>query len=179
LLILSWETPAGTPEATTVRLKRGTASSLSAAITINTDVPWGLVADPENDDPSVHYQLEYLNRLGNVVVTVPPDDIRRFTPAPTLCAISFLGYRPDGSRDAGRRISVTDEANGGEAVQRVLTNSRGEATLYLMPGLSLRITQENQALALDAIIPDLRQITYHDLSVKYGSLVVAERRGWF
>lgn len=178
-MLLSWENPTDVylGKWRTVNVRRsmtGTAPNLLVA----QDVPWGVAEDPENDDPSAVYAVEYCDPTGAVAATLVDHRIARYVRPFNICEVRLEFIRPDGRPESCKPVEVSDEQKVGEFVKRVCTNYKGQATLFLMPGQRLLLRREGELKALDFVVPDIRVATWDDI-LKNGSLIDTDRRGWY
>lgn len=173
-LILTWDNP---PELTTPQAALA-AIIRDAKTEIEGDALWGVHEDRETDDLDTQYQIYYRTRTGGVVAVVPNSDINRHVKPNNTCRIAFEVRYPNGAPASCEYLEVSDEPTGTRFYHRVLLNRAGKGALYLMPGERVLIRSEGAMRALDVCIPDLRDVTYDELR-KYGSMVDADRRGWY
>jgi len=180
-LILSWDNPTALwdPIARTCQIWRALKPMKSALVAA--DVTWGFYADNENSDPDAEYQIMYMDGNNSQVVYVENVDILRYNRPATLCEITFDRTERDGSPDAGREITFSNEAGGsGDWTKTILTNSKGKGVFFAMPGNRLLMRIDGDMTALDFVVPNVRKIDSIDLC-KYGSFVDTDPRrsiGW-
>jgi len=168
-LILTWENPTDL-----VFGKAHSAMLYRGDIRVQTDIAWGTAEDTETSEPTDRYEVVYFDRAGSFAARVADEEIRRYVRPPKACRITFAFTRPDGSPDGGRLI----EFRGDDFSRRLLTNTKGHALIYLMPGARMWIRVDGRSLALDCMVPDRREMTY-DALVACGSMIDADRRGWY
>jgi hypothetical protein len=177
-LLLSWENP---PEMYTrafsrAILRRGGRAGIGG-ITVNDDVAWGAAEDPETDDPSQDYTLEYVVADGSGSIMVINANIRRYVRPATICEITFDCMGVDGAPEARKTFEFSD-LQAGAFTRTVITNASGKAVAYFMPGSRLLMREEGKLKALDFVVPDRRLVSVRDLEL-WGSLVDTDRRGWY
>lgn len=172
MLLLTWDHPIDI-NPYSARLARG-------SYVVRDNIPWGVVADPGNDDASVGYTIEYTDREGVVMYTVQNRDIRRGKLPVNTCEVTFTLTGPDGLPDANRRIELSNSHEAGvpEYGRIVSTNSDGIAVVYLKQGVQQYVYLENAKYGLQTVIPNAAVASYDDL-IANGSQQLHDRRGWF
>jgi hypothetical protein len=133
------------------------------------DVPWGYYEDTECANPCAKYAVQYLSSTGSVIVSIDDKYVHRALKPFEICKITFRFHTRDGFAWKNRIITLDEVARSeGRYSKRLVTNGRGFANAFLMPGTRVRILPDGEATALDVAIPDKREITWTEL-LKYGS----------
>jgi len=163
-LLLSWENPAEIwhTDVREVRLTR-TVSTLNGVLI--RDVPWGVYEDLECRDPTAHYSAAYISSTGSVLASVPNQDIRRTLRPHEICKIVFEFYTMEALPWRNRTIMVESmAASEGAFRRRLVTNGKGLANIFLMPGSHVRILPDGDPNAVELVVPDQREINWLDLA---------------
>lgn len=175
-LILSWENPTELWEPKAYQCQVWRQVGVTLNVLVEADATWGYYLDKENSDPNALYSLRYVNQYDATIKYVADDEIERYHRPDDICEIRFDMVAPNGHKDSGLEIEISDEAGGtGEWRKDVVTNSRGHASFFLTPHRRLLLRIDGQKKALDFVVPNLRFISYPEL-LKYGTLVPTDPR---
>ncbi len=186
-LVLVWESPFAVwePVASQVKVFRTSAINPNAPSPsgegwlIDGDSTWNCAIDPEETDPAATYRVGYYDRQGAKLFDVCDQDIERFVKTDCVAIAEICLKSPIGVPELGRRIEISDLTSGnGERFYHFLTNRQGKAKFPLTKGRRTWMRIQGEMTALDFIVPNKPEITLDDMRAA-GSVVDAERRGWY
>lgn len=197
-LILTWDNPTDVmaPAALSARVSRGSPIGpqpvvvqddrftdvyginplpITPTFVVGTDVTWGIFEDKENNDPTLAYTVEYLDRYGQPVQTITDIAIKRYMRPQNTVRVDIHDILPDGSPNSNGVYEVTA---GTSFVRRVLLNRYGRGMLILRWGEPVAIRNEGNMYAYELVAPRVQSITFEDL-IATSTQIASDRRGWY
>lgn len=177
-IVLYWENPANLIDLNVRQVIVSRIPADGIPQTVTEDACWGMEVDSETSDPSTQYEIQYLGSNGEQKAVFQDQQIQRWVRPDSSCLITWQLTKPDGSPDANRILEISDRHNTGNFVRRLTTNHAGRARFVTLYGQRLTYHLEGDLYELDAVAPELREVTADELR-QYGSLLVRDHRAWF
>lgn len=177
MLYLRWEHPSEMIGAPGLRACVYRQGPNNAWIEICDDAMWGGYIDRELDDTGARYEVVYKDARGNHLHRIEDTGLRRRVLGPYDCILTADLKDVQDFPKPNQHMSIM-RAEADPDQMDLYSNTAGQFVVPLRQRARVIIRLQGAWSALDVIVPNRKDVTLTEMR-SLGSLVPADRRGWF